>query len=90
MDEAWVKMDCQQFNLKHTLDDIKCIVIATRDQLESVGCGRDLTNCEVEYLRDYHTGYSQVKVERKDISDVLGKEVFEFYDIPKRWLKFNK
>jgi hypothetical protein len=66
-----------------------CIVKANKQQLENIGCDADLMECEVEYIKDYPTGYSQVKTERKDISEVLGKPIFEFYDIPKIWLEFK-
>lgn len=66
-----------------------CKVKANKEQLENIGCDRDLMECYVEYIKDYPTGYSQVKIERKDISDVLGKPIFEFYDIPKIWLEFE-
>ena len=66
-----------------------CKVKANKQQLENIGCDRDLMECSVEYIKDYPTGYSQVKIERKDISEVLGKPIFEFYDIPKIWLEFE-
>ena len=66
-----------------------CKVKANKQQLENIGCDRDLMGCTVEYIKDYPTGYSQVKIERKDISEVLGKQIFEFYDIPKIWLEFE-
>ena len=66
-----------------------CKVKANKQQLESVGCDRDLMGCNVEYIKDYPTDYSQVKIERKDISEVLGKSIYEFYDIPKIWLEFE-
>lgn len=66
-----------------------CIVKANKQQLENIGCDADLMECEVEYIKDYPTGYSRVKTERKDISKVLGKPIFEFYDIPKIWLEFK-
>ncbi len=66
-----------------------CKVKANKQQLENIGCDRDLMECSVEYIKDYPTGYSLVKIERKDISEVLGKPIFEFYDIPKIWLEFE-
>lgn len=66
-----------------------CTVTATRVQLESVGCSQDLTDKEVEHVKDYHTGYSEVKFLRKDLTELLGKSIYETYDIPKHWLKFT-
>lgn len=67
-----------------------CIVEATMQQLESVGCSKDLTKHEVFYIKDYPTGYCQVKIELKDVSELLGKPIFEYYDIPKLWIKFKQ
>jgi hypothetical protein len=66
-----------------------CIVKANKQQLEDVGCDEDLMDCEVVYIKDYPTGYSQIKFERKDMSQILGKPIFLHYDIPKKWLEFK-
>lgn len=49
-----------------------CVVKASKQQLENIGCDRDLMGCKVEYIKDYPSGYSQVKIEREDIK-VLDK-----------------
>jgi len=66
-----------------------CIVRADRYQLDCIGIDLELTDCEVEYLKDYRTGYSQIRIERKELTELLGKKMFEHYDIPKKWLEFK-
>ena len=43
-----------------------CIVRATREQLESIGCSRDLTGKVVDYIADYKTGYSLIRTDPPD------------------------
>lgn len=70
----------------------KCIVIATKQQLESVGIDRELTGVEVDYISDFGDSYYLVEVDAPDyIVKILGnKAKKEQYDIPKYWLKFKE
>jgi len=68
---------------------MKCIVTASKQQLKSIGCYRNLTGKKVKYICDYPSGYSEISVDPpKSISDLLGDRAKrEKYDIPKKWLK---
>lgn len=70
----------------------KYIVIATKEQLESVGCDRDLTGKEVDYVGEYSSGYVRIRVEaRESVKQMLGiRAQKEEYDIPKKWFKIVK
>ena len=65
-----------------------CTVTASLPQLEDVGCSTDLSKLEeVHYIKDYPTGYAQVRIERKDLTALMKKPMYEFFDIPKHWIK---
>jgi hypothetical protein len=66
-----------------------CKVLATKEELEYVGCDLDLTGCEVEYIKDYPTGYSQIRIQNKEFTELLEKPIYESYDIPKYFLEFK-
>ena len=87
-----------QKKLKSTVVDIVdavepnpifCKVLASKEELEDVGCDLDLTGCMVEYIRDYPTGYSEIRIKHEEISEILEKPIYQKYDIPKYWLEFN-
>lgn len=68
---------------------MKYKVVASREELESIGISQDITNVEVLWIKDFPTGYSVVKTKAEQhIIDILGEEKsMIFYDIPKIWLK---
>jgi hypothetical protein len=70
-------------------DPVFCKVLATKEQLEDIGCDLDLTGCLVEWIKDYPTGYSEVRIKNEDISNWLETPIYENYDIPKYLLKFD-
>lgn len=72
------------------INPVFCRINANDQQLEGIGCPLGLNGVIAEYIKDYSTGYSEVKVENKELTEALGEKIFNFYDIPKIWLKFEK
>lgn len=68
---------------------MKCKVSATREELESIGCSENISFKMAEHIRDYSTGYCQIKVRNDRLSKILGEEWYNYYDVPKIWLIFN-
>lgn len=66
-------------------------VIADKEQLQSVGIDRDLTDNTVEFLKEYGSGYYQIDAGPNPIFEKLKDmgvtPISETYDIPKKWLK---
>lgn len=69
---------------------MNCTIKASKQQLNNIGCPSYLHECEVVFIKDYPTGYCQVEMERKEIREILGKPLYEYYDIPKQWLECKK
>lgn len=70
-------------------DPIFCKVIGTQEQLASVGCDFiNLVGETVEFIRDFPTGYAEIRVESKKDSEFFKRPYYLNYDIPKKWLEF--
>ena len=67
---------------------IKCKVKANKEMLNDIGIVVDLENKIVEYVNDYNSGYSKIRYNVENISRILGKPHYVYYDIPKVWLEF--
>ena len=78
----------EQKSAASTNSPVFCEVKASAIQLESIGCPENIHGIKAECIKDYPTGYSMIKVENKEISEAIGEPFFNFYDIPKNWLKF--
>lgn len=72
-----------------TIEPIFCRVIVDMESLDFIGFPSELIDAKLEYIRDFPDGYSEIKYERKEFTELLGKPIFELYDIPKSWLKFE-
>jgi hypothetical protein len=66
-----------------------CKVLASKETLINLGIDLDLTNVFVEHIRDFKDGYSEIRIKNEEISKLLEKPIYEYYDIPKRWLEFE-
>ena len=66
-----------------------CKVLASKETLVELGIDLDLTNVMVEHIRDFKDGYSEIRIKNEEISNLLERPIYEYYDIPKYWLEFE-